>query len=210
MEKNPFKWPIIFIGGIIVILSELFFNVPALLLWSGPEPFSPLVNFHSDLGYSLWNPVGARFYNAGQVVQGLAVILFVGGFYVWHRDTRHNVLRAGQIAGFLTGIGLIMNGIYSEDLMHAHNFWSFIIFLGIIVFMILVNSALLTHPEFMKPIGYFGFVIGLANMSFLFLGEVYPVSEFFAIYTTEAWAALILYNTYTKGLPHRDFLRAKT
>ena len=81
MEKNPFKWPIAVIAGILVLVTDLFFNLNAILLWPTND-FSPFTNYHSDLGLTKSGPrghnsaLGAQYYNCGQVFQGLAVIFF--------------------------------------------------------------------------------------------------------------------------------------
>ncbi|MHA1782332.1 MAG: hypothetical protein ACTSUL_02785 [Promethearchaeota archaeon] len=86
MEKNPFKWPIIVIAGILVWITEFWFNIPSILLWPTGD-FSPLTNFHSHLGDTdLNSALGAQFYNYGQVFQGLAIILFAGGLYIFYGE----------------------------------------------------------------------------------------------------------------------------
>ncbi len=65
-----------------------FFTGQAYRRW--PDEFSPLTHYHSDLGMTVGGPpgantaLGAQYYNAGQVFIGLAVILFIGGLYVYY------------------------------------------------------------------------------------------------------------------------------
>ncbi|MFX1445874.1 MAG: hypothetical protein ACFFHV_20855 [Promethearchaeota archaeon] len=175
MEKNPFKWPLAVIAAILVWCTDLFFNLSAYLLWPTGD-FSPLTNWQSDLGNPKRNnPLGAQYYNCGQVFMGLAVILFVGGMYVGYTEEKwkNYLLVAGQFAGFLVGIGLIMNGIYSEELQPQHGQWSELIFMSITLTEFLINAALLKSEKFWKSIGYLGFIPGAINLFFVFTFDIF-------------------------------------
>lgn len=64
--------------------TEIWFNIPSMLLWPTGD-FSPFVNYHSDLGNTALNSaLGVQYYNSGQVFQGLAIIFFAGGLYVFY------------------------------------------------------------------------------------------------------------------------------
>ena len=201
MEKNPFKWPLAVIVGILVWCTDLFFNLTAYLLWPTGD-FSPLTNWHSDLGNSKMNtPLGAQFYNCGQVFQGLAIILFSGGLFVYYMEDKwkDTLLKIGQFTGFLVGIGLIMNGIYSEDFGQAHSDWSQVIFISIVLIEFLVNAALLKNTKFKKSIAYFGFTAGIINllMVVFYIPEpFYYLIEYIAIYTAEIWLGLVAINIF--------------
>jgi hypothetical protein len=202
MEKNPFKWPLAVIAGILVWCTDLFFNLTAYLLWPTGD-FSPLTNWYSDLGNSSTNtPLGAQVYNCGQVFQGLAIILFSGGLFVYYLGDKwkDGLLKVGQFGGFLLGFGLIMNGIISQDFEQAHQFWTRVLFLGIVLLEFLVNAALLKNPEFKKSIAYFGFIAGIINLliiggSTLSTFEPYFI-EYIAIYTAEIWLGLVIINIF--------------
>lgn len=70
MNRNPFRRPVAVLGGILVVLGEVFFTGQAYRHW--PGEFSPLTNFHSDLGATVAGPrgantaLGAQYYDAGQ------------------------------------------------------------------------------------------------------------------------------------------------
>jgi len=201
LEKNPFKWPLAVIAAILVWCTDLFFNIPAYLLWPTGD-FSPLTNWHSDLGNSESNtPLGAQYYNCGQVFMGLAVILFAGGMHVWYTEEKwkNYLLVAGQFTGFLVGIALIMNGIYSEDFQPQHGQWSEVIFMSITLTEFLINGALIKNEKFCKPIGYLGFIAGAINLFFVFTFDIfYPfyLMEYIAIYTAEVWLGLVAINIF--------------
>ncbi len=208
LEKNPFKWPIAIIGGIIIWLAEVFFNLPAVLLWPGGD-FTPFTQFHSDLGGtkphptrgSLNSPLGAQFYNCGQVFQGLGIILFVGGLYVYYGEGKRSdrLIYIGQFFGFLVGIALIMNGIYSVDFQPEHGRWSQVLFLSIFLAEIFVNIALYKHPKFKKPIAIYGLLAALFNLAIVALYDfLYPAFflEYLAVYIAETWLGLITINIF--------------
>lgn len=56
---------------------------------------------------------------------------------------------AGQLVGIFVGIGLIMNGVYSID-FDGHGAWVVPTFFGMALSLLLINSALYTHPEASK------------------------------------------------------------
>ncbi|RKD89272.1 hypothetical protein [Halopiger aswanensis] len=69
MDRNPFRWPLTVLGGRLVLLGEAFFMGQAYRYW--PGEFSPLTDYHSDLGMTVGGPPGAntalgtQYYNAG-------------------------------------------------------------------------------------------------------------------------------------------------
>jgi hypothetical protein len=203
MEKNPFKWPLAIIAGILVWITELWFNLPAALNWPTGD-FSPLSNFHSDLGNtsSGYNSaIGAQFYNSGQIFQGLAIILFAGGLYVFYTEKKWQnlVLGLGQISTFLVGLGLIMNGVFSENFQPEHGLWSEVIFYNIFIAELLVNIILLFNRKFNLSIAIFG--LGAAGLNAFFVigfDLFYPgyFLEWVAIYVAEAWLGLITINIF--------------
>ena len=207
MEKNPFKWPLAVIAGILIWLSELIFNLPAVLLW--PGGYSPLKNSHSDLGGtgphptrgSLNSPLGAQFYNSGQVFLGLAIILFAGGLYMFYTEERwkKTLLILGQIFGILAGIVVIMNGIYSIDFQPQHGQWSQVLFISIFLAELFVNISLLYHSEIKKPIPIFGLIAAVLNLLIVALYDILDppfLLEFIAIYIAETWIGLIAINIF--------------
>ncbi|MBD3255527.1 MAG: DUF998 domain-containing protein [Candidatus Lokiarchaeota archaeon] len=208
MEKNPLKWPLVVLAGIMIWITDIFFNLNAILLWPNGN-FSPFENYHSDLGRTIPGPrghnseLGAQFYNCGQVFQGVTVIFFAIGLSIAYTEEKRIriILILGQIFGILVGIALIMNGIYSEDFQPYHGQWSEVIFISIMSTELLSNYALLKNPSFRKKIAYFGFVAGFINLFFLivFIGNI-PILTYFieylAIYGAEIWVALVAINAF--------------
>ncbi|MEJ2295248.1 MAG: DUF998 domain-containing protein, partial [Candidatus Lokiarchaeota archaeon] len=118
------KLKLMLIPGIFVILLYCIFTVISIALF--PPPFSPLDNWLSDLGNSSYNPNGAVFYNIGCVLTGAALILFYISLYKWYRDKLwHKILMVIiQIIGCYSGFALTMIGVFSEDFIIAHIYWS--------------------------------------------------------------------------------------
>jgi len=196
MERNPFKWPILILAGVLVWLTEIWFNLPSILLWPTGD-FSPLTNYHSDLGNTALNgALGVQFYNSGQVFQGLAIILFAGGLYILYGDKlwQKILVLLGQLSTFLIGFGLVMNGIYSENFQPWHGIFSEVIFYNIFIAELLVNIPLLTKSKLYKIIGIFGLIAAAINLFFVVGFDLFPageIIEWIGIYVAEAWLGFI-------------------
>ena len=196
---------------ILMWCTDLFFNIPSyLLIPEGMPPFTPFTNYHSDLGRFLTlHPIrnfansfiGAQFYNTGQVWMGLTIILFVIGLYYLYTEKKwkNYVVYLGQAFGILAGIGLVMNGIFSEDTGEPHMIWTYVIFISIIFAELFVNIVLISNPKFKKFIAYFGFIT-MAMSVILLLVELPSALNFFmefvAIYIAETWITLLAINIF--------------
>ena len=211
MEKNPFKWPLSFIAMILLWCTDIFFNLPSyLLIPEGMPAFTPFTNYHSDLGRYLTlhptrnfmnSPLGAQFYNTGQVWMGLTIILFSGGlFYLYTESKWKNILVIiGQVFGILAGIGLVMNGIFSEDFGEPHRIWTYVIFISIIVAELVINIPILSNPRYKNWIAYFGFITMAMSIILLFVELPSALNffmEFIAIYIAETWITLVAVNIF--------------
>ncbi len=213
MKKNIFEWPLSVIFGILILLMELLFILTACLLWPTETSgaYSIFTNYHSDLGNSSqgYNTAeGAAYYNAGQIIQGLAVIMFFGGLYTYFKkDQQKNVkLIIGQIFGIILGFGWLMCGIYSEEFLYEHLFWASVYFLGSIPAIILISIEIIKHPDYEKSIGYFGFLIILIDIIWIVLALVllyvepappfFLAMEFIIIWGIDIWFFLIALNIF--------------
>ena len=169
-----------------------------------PGPFSPVTNWLSDLGNSSFSPKGAVFYNVGCVLTGLALFPFFAGFYKWYTNEkwRKLLMTITQVVGFISAFALIMIGVFSEDYMTQHVFWSDAFFVFNLIVLILANVSLMTHRKFMKPIGYYGFVVAAINLFFVTISST-PLLEWFTVFTALGYVALLSYNTsrsYLRGV----------
>jgi hypothetical protein len=199
MEKNPLKWPTSCTSGILVILLYCVFTFLSLALY--PGPFSIMVNYLSDLGNSVFNPNGAVLYNVGIILAGLALFPFFIGLYKWYtkEQWRRMVLIATQVIGFVEAFSLIMIGVFPETAGDAHILWSDVQFILNLLVLILADIALITHPKFIKLIGYYGFVVAaiqVITLILIFMSNSSPLVEWFTVFTTLAFVGLIVINMF--------------
>jgi len=186
--------PILCLAAILVIVFYCAFTLASIALF--PTPFSPVVNYLSDLGNSTFSPKGAWFYNAGCILTGLALFPFYAGFYEWYTPERRRklLIATTQVVGFLSALSLIMIGVFSEDSMAQHLFWSELFFIFNLLVLILANISLLTRPKFIRPIGYYGLAVAVVNLLFVVLTST-PLLEWFTVFTALVYAGLVAYNT---------------
>jgi len=186
--------PILSFAAAFVIVFYCAFTVTSIMLF--PTPFSPVVNYLSDLGNSTFSPRGAWFYNAGCILTGLALFPFYAGFYEWYTpEKRRKILMAAtQVVGLVSAFSLIMIGVFSEDTLAQHLFWSEVFFIFNLLVLILANISLMTHPKFVRPIGYYGLAVAVVNMLFVVLTTT-PLLEWFTVFTALIYAGLLAYNT---------------
>jgi hypothetical membrane protein len=183
------------VAGVLVILFYCAFTLTSVLLF--PRPVSPLNDWLSDLGNSSYNPGGAIFYNVGCVLTGLALFPFFAGFYYWYTDERwrKSLILTTQAVGFIAAFALIMIGVFSEDAGPTHHLWSLVFFIFNLVVLILANGSLMTHPKFIRPIGYYGLIVAVINL--LFVGLAYTsILEWFTVFAALGYVAFLSYNTF--------------
>ena len=214
--RNPFRWPLTVLGGIFVLLGETVFTGQAYRRW--PAEFSPLTHYHSDLGMTVGGPpgantaLGAQYYNAGQVFIGLAVILFIGGLYVYYTGSRRRdaLLVVGQFAGIFIGVALIMNGVYSLD-FEGHGLWVVPMFLGITVGLVPINVALYGYPDFPQWIAGYGVLVAVLPLGRYLLMFVTAdplfIAEWILIYAAFVWIFLVTVDAFRKGVLSNRFRR---
>lgn len=205
MKWNPLKWPISCIGGLGVIVLYCVFTLISATKY--PPPFSPIANWLSDLGSWSGNPNGAIFYNIGCVVTGLALFPFYIGLYKWYNRKmwRRIALTVGQVLGLISAFSLMMIGVFSADTGAPHLFWSASFFTVNFIVVLMVITSLMTHPEFKKLIGVYGYVVTVASLIFdLTVGG--PLIEWFTVFTALGFAGLLVINmlmiAYPTKKPH--------
>lgn len=196
MKLNLSKWPISCISGILVIAFYCIFTFTSLALY--PPPFSPIDNWLSDLGNSSFNPNGAIFYNLGCILTGISLFPFFIGLYKWYREEIwHKILViATQIVGCCAAFSLIMIGVFSEDFIEPHIFWSEVFFRLNLLVLIIAAIALFFHSDFIKLIGIYGIIVAIINLLFVYVIGT-PLLEWFTVFTALGFVGLIVYNMYT-------------
>jgi len=188
------RWPVLSVAGVFVIVFYCAFTFTSIALF--PSAFSPVTNWLSDLGNSSYSPNGAVFFNIGCVLTGLMLFPFFAGLYKWYtgEKLRKTLIIATQTAGFIAAVALVMIGVFSEDFMAEHVFWSSVFFVFNLIVLILANVALMTHSKFWKPIAYYGFLVAFINLLFVAFRET-PILEWFTVFTALGYVALLSYNT---------------
>ncbi len=187
--------PLSSISGILVIIFYCVFTFTAVALF--PPPFSPIHNYLSDLGNSTYSPQGAIFYNIGCILTGATLFPFFIGLYKWFRDeTWHKILMIVIIIiGCYSGLALIMIGVFNEDFLAQHIYWSNVFFFLNLIVLILTSIALYTHLGFIKIIAFYGIIVAIINLLFVFvIGS--SILEWFTVFTALGFVALIVYNMY--------------
>jgi len=164
-----------------------------------PPPFSALDNWLSDLGNSSYNPNGAILYNLGCILTGIILFPFFIGLIKWYTDEfwYKNFIRIIQCIGCFSGFALIMIGIYSEDFIAPHVFWSEVFFNVNLTVLMLSSLTLYFHPDFIKWISIYGIIVAVINLLFVFfLGT--PILEWFTVFSALGYVGLIVFNMYQK------------
>ena len=188
------KMPLSCISGILVILSYCIFTLIAIALF--PLPFSPIDNWLSDFGNPGYNPNGAIFYNIGCILTGIFLFPFFIGLYKWYREElwQKTLLIITQLIGCSSGFAEIMIGIFSEEIQPQHSDWTNVFFFLNLLVLVLGSVVLFTHPDFIKPIGFYGIIVAVINLLFVFF-VFSPLLEWFTVFSALGYVGLIVYNT---------------
>jgi hypothetical membrane protein len=202
VERNPLKWPLTCLSGIVVILVYCVFTATAWALY--PDPYGPVTHYLSRLGNWGKSPFGAFFYNAGCVLTGAALIPFFIGLYEWYGEQRWRavLLLAGQALGLSSAAALMMIGVFSEDFGQSHRVASTAFFVLLFLVLIEVNLALLTHPGFLKAIAFYGFAIDAVSLG-LELTISGPITEWFTVFAALSYVGLLVINTFKLAYPDK-------
>ncbi|MFX1258581.1 MAG: hypothetical protein ACFFAN_12020 [Promethearchaeota archaeon] len=195
MKRELNKWPISCIAGVLVIAFYCIFTFISIALF--PLPFSPINNWLSDLGNSSYSPNGAIFYNLGCILTGCALFPFFIGLYKWYKEELwHKILIiCAQVVGCFSAFALIMIGVFSEDFVQQHIFWSGLFFELNLIVLILFSFSIIWHENFIKPIAIYGIGVAIINFIFVFV-MLTPLLEWFTVFTALGFVALSDYNTY--------------
>jgi len=204
LAKSISKWPMLSIAAIFVIGFYCVFTFTSIALF--PTAFSPVQNYLSDLGNSSFSPKGAVFYNVGCILTGLALFPFFTGLYKWYPSKRWRklLLVVTQILGLFSALSLVMIGVFSEDYMAQHLFWSELFFIFNLAVLFFANISLITDRRFIRSIGYYGLAVAVINVLFLAFGST-PLLEWFTVFTALGYVGLLAYNTHKLSLLTKSF-----
>lgn len=186
------------LAGIAGIAAVAFYFISIFISWSlYPGPFSPVTNWISDLGNSSYNPGGAVFFNAGLVLTGIALFLFCPGLRKWHTNDKMRRINFVllQMLGFSLAFSVIMVGMFSEDYMAQHLFWSRCVFVSMAFLLFLSAGFLLTYPSrtpVMRLVSYYGLGVGVIDVVFGFVLNIYLL-EWVTVFASMGYVALVAY-----------------
>ena len=195
MKWNPLTWPVLCTAGVLVIVFYCVFTFTSWAFY--PAPYGPLTHYLSALGDRVDSPTGSIFYNVGCVLTGLAVFIFYIGLFMWYsRQTwRKVILIVTQMIGMGSAVALMMIGFFPGDTGAPHMLASGLFFLLNFVVLILANTSLMTHPKFIKPIGFYGLALALLSLLLDFaIGG--PIIEWFTVFGSLCYVGLLVYNTF--------------
>jgi uncharacterized protein DUF998 len=183
-----------FASGLAAI--SVYVVCTAISWWLYPDSFGPLTHWLSYLGDPVRNPRGAAFYNAGCVLTGAALLLFVLGLGTWQREgARSKVLIAAQLVGLASAFFLVMLGFHSQERLQAHMYYSNRFFISFPVFITLLSSALYAHPHFKKGVAAVGFAVVATGLTFHGLFPVNRPMEWITELGFMAYVALVAWTT---------------
>jgi hypothetical protein len=60
-----------------------------------------------------------------------------------------------------------------------------------------MGVSLFTHPNYMKPIAYYGFIVAAINLLFILAYNI-PLFEWFTVFTALGYVGLLVYNMLKK------------
>lgn len=196
METQRNKWPISALAGILVITIYSTFTLISWALF--PVPASPVTHWLSDFGSSTKNPAGAIFYNLGCILTGTMLFPFYLGLYVFYSGVKWRKLGViiTQILGVISAFCDVMIGIFPEDQMMEHMFWSRQFFLFNLLVLIVGIISILRDDRFIKPIALYGAPVVVCNLVFVLNDFAAGMKwvEWFVVFSALGFVALITAN----------------
>jgi hypothetical membrane protein len=147
-----------------------------------PTNYSPTANWLSDLGNPTQNPSGAVYYNTGDFIVSLVLILFFAALYSWNIGDKKMKIFLGlsQAVGIVLAVAFLVTSMAPLGVNDSvHSTASIILFISIGCFEIFSASAIRKNPARAKWMPPFGIAVAMANfvlaVSFnfgnFFLGE---------------------------------------
>jgi len=119
------------ISGISGLVLYLTLSIVSFFFY--PSSLSPMSNWLSDLGNNLLNPEGAIFYRLGGILSGAALIPFFLTLGYWTKGQGkdiHILFFLVRVFGLIASLSFIMTGVFSEDMMPMHSWFSIILYIA--------------------------------------------------------------------------------
>jgi hypothetical membrane protein len=131
-------------AGLSCVAVYLVLAVAAACFY--PASFGPAANWLSDLGNRSLNPSGAVFYRLAGVLGGAALMVFFFALGSLARGERKQVrvlLLVAQVCGILASAFFALTGVFSEDMMPMHSWFSRGLFIAFGTAVALTGIAIL-------------------------------------------------------------------
>jgi hypothetical protein len=119
------------ISGITGLALYLVLSAVAFSFY--PSSFDPMNNWLSDLGNNLLNPGGAIFYRLAGILSGTALLVFFLTLAYWTKGQRKGIrvlFLLVRVLGLIASLSFIMTGIFSEDMMPMHSWFSITLYIS--------------------------------------------------------------------------------
>jgi hypothetical protein len=119
------------ISGIIGLALYLVSSAVAFSFY--PSSFDPMGNWLSDLGNNLLNPGGAIFYRLAGILSGTALVVFFLTLAYWAKGQGKGIRVLSllvRVFGLIGSLSFIMTGIFSEDMMPMHSWFSITLYIS--------------------------------------------------------------------------------
>lgn len=176
------RMPLTFAGGITAVACYLAGALLSYLRF--PGPFGPQNNWLSDLGNANLNPSGARIYEVGVILTGIALLAFFGGLRRWTRNAEPRLRRrvvGAQVLGYIAAVTTVGTALISEDVnMDLHGIVSMTNIECLAAAAALSSLFLLREPGFWPIVAVVALMSELAALMFGFFLHTYAV-EWFAV-----------------------------
>jgi hypothetical protein len=127
-------WIKIFINPISGISGLVLYLVLSAVAFSFyPSSFSPMGNWLSDLGNNFLNPEGAAFYRLAGILSGAALLVFFSTLAFWTKRQGKGIrilFFLVRVFGLIASLSFIMTGVFSEDMMPMHSWFSITLYIA--------------------------------------------------------------------------------
>jgi hypothetical protein len=113
------------ISGISSLVLYLVLSAVAVSFY--PSSFDPMGNWLSDLGNSLLNPGGAIFYRLAGILSGAVLLIFFSTLGYWTKGQGKDIrilFFLVRVFGLIASLSFIMTGVFSEEMMPMHSWFS--------------------------------------------------------------------------------------
>ena len=161
-------------SGIFAIL--VFLSLGAVSYARYPAAFSVTKNWLSDLGNQTLNPHGAAIFRFDVILVGLVMGLFFAGLAVWRRRQRTRTrvfVSLAQLFGLVSGLAMMMTGVFSEGQHASHSLWALLFFISSGASVFLSGLAFLHHRHPSKKLTYLAFSLAVLEWAMAGVSKIH-------------------------------------